>query len=596
MSSSIFASVLYLIGFLSLYILLFLWKKSDERLSGVTWLVATLLAEMCWGAFAAGILNIIRIPINLYSVGILYLLCALLIGAKLYYDGEIQSYRWSIQDIVVALAIFGAVTALVLYRVGPELRPAFANSDAAVHLKNAVSLVQSQRLPVMYFAPFQTAMLLEVIMPFVAIYHFYKIFIFFDAFLLALELLFFYLFCKESFEEGRAMKAIGILMCVFYALGYPLVSYWYTFYYWALGVMLIGFCAWLLRLYARNEAGRGYLLFTLMLACNAVTMCYMLFAPIAFIAAFLCLALIQRRGGPLLVRENVMLALKVFLLPTILAIYYCYFEFLRKEHMAATDVMVLEGGIYRDFYVNFLLLMPIVAYWIIRSLKKGCFDVNMVYFLTFLISMGALFVLSYKGYLSGYYYFKFYYPLWFFAFVLAIQGIRELLEEHWEMLAACGLVVFFLVVMHFGGVEKKIVNHPAQYQVEEYAGSFFRIYDFVHAYLQNKICPMKEGHMQICQYVVDHLEHDEDIPLLATIENYDRCFWYEAMTGEDASDYYGWQHDFSELQQKLENQEVEYFAIFKESPIFQDHRKYFKQFEKVYSNKNGVIYRTVRRE
>ncbi|NBH13612.1 hypothetical protein D3Z36_05330 [Lachnospiraceae bacterium] len=591
MNGSIIASVLYVTGFLLCYAEIFLFPKSDKKLNGVMWLLLSLLAEMCWGGLTAGIINIIHIPINLYSMGVVHLLSAVLLAVKIHRGKERQQYRWSWLDILFSLSVFVLVAFVVFRKAGPDMQLIFINSDAAVHLKNAVSLVLEQKLPVMYFAPFQLGMILEVAMPFLPIYEFYKVFIIVDAVFFAVEIIFFFQFCREYLRTWR-MKALGIVMCVLYAAGYPLLSYLFSFYYWAIGVMLIGFAALLLRMYRRREVKRQYLVFLLMLCCNGVVMCYMLIAPMAFIAVFFGLAAIVKDEGRLFAKGNILLALKVFLIPTLLAVYYCYFEFLSKEGMSATDVISIDGGIYRELYVNFLFLMPVVAYMVFRAIHKKKADENMIFFGTICIFVLVLFVFAGLKKVSGYYFYKFYYPLWFFAFVLAIQGIAKLLEEQWEILAGYGLMFAFLFVMHYGGLEQLVVLSKAGFQEEYRSGEFFSLYDYNLSYLKLTGSTFPDDYMEVCKYVVDELEGQENVPLIAAHENYDKCFWYEAITGNDCSEYYGWKHNFEEVRKKLDNQETDYFAVFKDSGIFEENKTYFNAFDVIYQNETAVVYST----
>lgn len=590
MNASMIASILYVTGFLLCYVSIFLLPKSDRKLNGMMWLILSLLAEMCWGGFVAGLINLVHIPINIFSIGLIYLISAALLGTKVYREKKIQQYDWFLFDILFAVAVVLLVSLMVYRKGGWELELFFINSDAAVHLKNAVSLVLTQRLPVMYFAPFQLGMILEVVMPAVPIYNYYKVFIIVDAAFFVIEIVFFFQFCREYFKNWR-MKAAGVVMCILYAAGYPLLSYLFTFYYWAIGVMLMGFAALLLRMYKREEMKRSYLIFLLMLCCNGTVMCYMLIAPMAFIAAFFALAAILKREGKLVAKKNVVLAFKVFLAPTLLAIYYCYFEFLNKEGMSAADVISIDGGIYRELYVNFLFVMPLVAYMVIRSIHKKQMDENMIFFMTVCAFVLVLFVLAGLKLVSGYYFYKFYYPLWFFAFVLAIQGIEKLLEEQWEILASYGFVFAFLFVMHYGKLEQLVVLSKADFQEEYRAGEFFSLYDFNKSYLSLTGSTFPDEYMDICQYVVDELGGEENIPLIAARDNYEKCFWYEALTGNDCSEYYGWKYNFEKVRKKLEHQKTDYFVVFKESAIFVNNVKFFERFEVVYQNDLGAVYR-----
>lgn len=590
MNASIIASILYVAGFLSLYVAVFLLPKSGKKLNGVMWLILCLLAEMCWGAFAASIINLVRIPINIYSVGILYLISAVILGMKIHREKKIQKYEWSCLDILLSLAVFLMIAFIVYRKAGPGMELIFFNSDAAVHLKNAVSLVLTQRLPVMYFAPFQLGLVLEVMMPAVKIYDFYKVFIVVDAAFLGIEVIFFFQFCREYLKNWR-MKVIGIVMCVLYTAGYPMLSYLFTFYYWAIGVMLFGFAALLLRMYREGEVNRRYLVFLLMLCSNASVMCYMLTAPMVFIATFLGLAVIVKAEGKLITRENILLALKVFLLPTLLAIYYCLFEFLMKECLTAAEVISTDGGIYRELYMNFLLLLPLTAYTVIRAIHRKKVDENVIFFGTTCAFVLVLFVFAGFKLVSGYYFYKFYYPLWFFVFVLAVQGIESLLEEQWEILAGLGVMCALLFVMHYGKLEQLVVLSKANFQEEYRADAFFSLYDHNLNYLKLRGSTFPDEYMDICRYVVDELDQEGNVPLISSEDKYEKCFWYEALTGNDCSEYYAWRYDFDEVEEKLDSGSTEIFAIFKDTEVFQKNKDYFSDFEVIYENSTGAVYR-----
>ena len=582
-------SVLYLLGEIGFYITLFLLRKSEKKLNGVIWLIITLLLEMCWSVLTAGILNLVHIPINITSIGLVYLVSAVLLGVKLYRDKEVQKYRWNVLDIVFTVLVFAGVTGIVLYKAGPQLGMTFHNSDAAVHLKNAVQFVQEEHLPTMYFAPFQLGMLIEIAKPVVAIYSYYKIFLLFDAFLFALEISLFVLYFNE-YVSKRWMQVAGFFFALLCAAGYPMHSYLFSFYYWGLGVALMLCAAYLLQKYRRQEIRGGYALFALMLVCNGVTMCYMLFGPLTFVAVFFCLISIMRKEGTLVCGKNIVTMLQVFLLPTILAVYYCYVQFLQKQAMSASDVMTIDGGIYRELYANFILLIPFVLYALIRAFRKKQVEENTIFFITTAVCVLILFVLTYKDRMSGYYFFKFYYPLWVFAFALTFYGVLEMKKEHWESLLSYGALIVFLFVMHYGHIESKIIEHKKSLLAEEYASMFFNLYDNNKAWLVDAQPLFTETYMELCRYKVDHLS-GEEVPLLSSQEGYAKCYWYEAATGEDCSDYYGWQNSYKEIIKKLKANGVKYVAVYREDSIYGEHASDFEKLERVYDNGTGCIWK-----
>ena len=74
MQATILGSVLFILGVLLAYAGVFFYKKSEKTLDLFTWLVLTFIIVMCMGTLGAGVLQLVKIPVNIISVGILYLL------------------------------------------------------------------------------------------------------------------------------------------------------------------------------------------------------------------------------------------------------------------------------------------------------------------------------------------------------------------------------------------------------------------------------------------------------------------------------------------------------------------------------------------
>ena len=115
MNGSMVASILYVTGFFTLFAAIFLLPKSEKKLNGVMWLILALLAEMCWGGLVAGVINIVHIPVNIYSIGLVYLVSAAVLAVKIHQERRIQKYEWSLLDILFSVTIF-LVVAIIISR------------------------------------------------------------------------------------------------------------------------------------------------------------------------------------------------------------------------------------------------------------------------------------------------------------------------------------------------------------------------------------------------------------------------------------------------------------------------------------------------
>lgn len=426
-------------------------------------------------------------------------------------------------------------------------------------------------------------------MPFVSEVNLYKIYILIDATMFLLESAFFMVIIRD-FITSKAMKVIGLIIGALYMLGYPMNSYLYSFFYWAAGVMLIGYMLLMLRYYENGKIDRRVSIIGMMLCCGALPVAYMLFGPVIYIASFLVLLIFCKKEGKIVCKKNILLALKVYLLPTLLAIYYCYFDYLRSMDLSTVEILNLEGGNYRDLFINFVWTLPFVIYILIRSWKKKKLDETIV----FTIFVGALtftiFVLVYKGKLSAYYFYKFYFPIWMFFYIITTQAMKELWKKAKEIVLSFGIVFLFLATICFSGVEVKIINAQRNLIAFERTSDLFDIYKFNIWLWNNHVLQYPEQYFEICNYVIEELgDEKKEVPLLATLENYSKCYWYEGITGQNCEEFYGWDYTFEEVQQKIENKEVNYFTVYKNSPIYDAYSEYFNEFEHVFENELGFV-------
>ena len=145
MEGSIISSIFFVISFGLLYTGVFRIKKSDKSLNGLIWVMMNFITILCWGAFGAGVLNMVRIPINIVSIGVLYLVSAAILFLKIRKDGELQKYEWKKYDIIYTCVIGGVIFTLLAIRITPDLDFIFNNSDAAVHLRNSLTILKIGR-------------------------------------------------------------------------------------------------------------------------------------------------------------------------------------------------------------------------------------------------------------------------------------------------------------------------------------------------------------------------------------------------------------------------------------------------------------------
>lgn len=588
---TIFGTVFYLLAFAACMAAVYMFRKSHKALNGFVWAVLSFLITISMGSLIAGIISPLHVPVNIYSMAVVYLALALLIGWQIKKEKLRQAYVWEKYDFLVLALATLAVGAICLKIFTPQLNYCFYNSDAGLHLKEATAIVRSQKVTNMYFLHLQNAMIIELIQPFVRIADWYKGYVLGDCLFLWVETLFFAAMIRELVKT-KASKAFGILLTVCYFMGYPFFSFYYSFGYWAVGSMMVGFLAMTLCMYERAEVERRYTVFMLMLGCFGVITSYMLFAPVAFLAVFAYLVIVARREGRIFTGKNVRLALKVFLIPGVLGLYYCLFGFFISSGTKISDALGNQGGIYTELYMDFFWTIFPVLFILVRCVRKRRVTPDAVFFLAFFAFTGVMLLLTLTHHVSTYYYYKTYYPLWMFCWVLTVRAAAVMLREAKEVLAAYCLMIGMFVALCFGRIEYRIVTSTEQITGAMHSQEFFTLFQYDWSFINRGHEGADESIFDLYQYVADHLSDEKMVPLMTETNDYGETYLYEGVSGYDFPDFYEWRHTDEELEQAYYDWDVHYAVMRKGTQFEQEHGKKTLKHEGVsilYENEAGYI-------
>lgn len=319
------------------------------------------------------------------------------------------------------------------------------------------------------------------------------------------------------------------------------------------------------------------------LCCLGIIECYVLFMPVMFFSLFFCILYKQKKRAKLISLDTVKVCLGVFLVPTVLGLYFTYLGIFGYNNVTVGSAIAQEGGIYKDLFSNFVFLMPLAlyGYYYLKKEKKNWFILYIFPMLAgFLL---VLFALGMTGRVSSYYFYKNYYFLWLIVFILAFAGVTYI-EKKSRLLISMGLFIW-LFVLWVGqySIENRIANKNDRYIVSYNSRAFCDIYMFNRdakgnvAYSGDKVL--------IYQKAMDILdETDSYIPLAGSWEDY---YWMEAITNQRSYDFCYWNTGDEVFFQNLK--EADYIMVLLDSDIYNDYSDYFNQLEKVYENGIGFV-------
>lgn len=568
--ASILGAVMYLVAITACTVMVYRYRKSCQRMSGFVWAVLSFLATICMGSILAGVISVLHIPVNIYTMAVVYALLAGGTAFLIHREGMVQEYEWEKYDFIVIGVVTVVVAAVCIKIFSPQLLYCYYNSDAGLHLKEATAIVRSQKVTNMYFLHLQNAMFIEMVQPFVRIADWYKGYIIGDCFFLWVETLFFVAFIRR-YARTAASKVFAGLLTFCYFLGYPFFSFYYSFGYWAVGSMMVGFLVISLRLYEEAKAERKITEFMLMLGCFGVMTSYMMFAPVAFMAVLLYLVVVAKREGKVVTKKNVALAFRVFLLPTVMGLYFCLYGFFISSGTSISGALSNAGGIYTELYMDFFWTIFPVLFVLASTLKRRKFTPDVFFFLLFFIFTGGMLLLTLTHRVSTYYYYKTYYPLWMLCWVLTAKAVSMMLQEAKETLIAYCTMVALFVVLCFGKIEYRVVTSTEKITGAMHSTAFFTLYQHDWSFIMRGHEGLSNSVFDLFQYVADHLSQEKMVPLLTEENDYGQTYLYEGASGYDFPDFYEWRHTKKELRQAFYDWDVRYAVMMKGTQFEKEH-------------------------
>ena len=580
------SSALFLLSFISIVVIFMMLPKANapKRENFIVWLAASIVGFYCYEALMGGIINLVGIPINLFTLTILNAITFFFMLFYVRKHKQIQRYCISWYDVISWSFLVAGIVIFCISRYGTALLPTYETSDPGTHLKMAAYLVKDGNLSEMYFGPLFNAIHIMVLKPLFDFPNHYKAFILSDMFAFVLSGLVF-LALIQSHLKGRLMKLAGILFSIFYMLGYPLSNHLFGFSYLGISVMLITFLMLIMQIYQSDEYKKEQLILMLMMGLYALSVCYVLFVPFVATALVAAICIKYIREKRLITLEFLVTCIQVFLLPFILCL--CYM--LKFSDLMSGGSLAAEGYISRDLYTNFILIAPVTLFGAFVSYKKR------QWFACFLGIAIALYILTMlfftlKGKVSTYYFYKTHYVLWLICFYLAVYGCAALYEAAKGAAISWGIVAIAIVGMAIGNGDTFLQERVYLVNPQDSANSkkLAQIYVLNQYYLQNISVKYTDDDVALNTTGYEYAKNS-DSSILPVYDWLD-TFWFEAMTVQNFSKYYTWfVSDFKSYIELIANDGFRYVVVRYAGEFYKNHADYFDQLERVYENSAGYI-------
>lgn len=598
---AVFKSILYMISCMVLLYFVCICRKTKKRENLIINIPIYIMLTAIGTPLTVALAGLVGLKPGLWTFTALNLIISGIIAYFVYKKGARQELYFDRFDLFANLGIMAVTLATCVFQFGFRLNIAFGTCDAARHCKWAFDHAETTEINGMYLTKVISGTMINAFRPFVDEKLLYKVFIVFCIILYVISALAFYSLMRTLFKDGRA-RYLAIAFTLAYALGFPRADLMYGFVYLGAGITLAGLLIYLVERYFNDELSPLFAVIALSLGAFAIGSCYVLYAPIIYVAVFICICIKEFRDGKAAGLEKKQLFTKaflrnfiIFIIPSLLVIYYVAvrafnisfdsFAAIGSEAPAAADavsdsagafeVLKKGGRVYFNGYWDFILFAPLVIFGIYRQIKNRRIELCSV----FLAAVGAWVLLMHAAYaaeiISSYYFAKNHFLLSLVYFYSAAFGAKELLRLDRKVIIRSAAIWAACAAVCFIGAFALKTN-----------ANIFYIYYHNLSWIAG-MEPISDDIMEFDEYVGDNLAADgEIIPLIEDWHEYARWFHTFAKQPE-LMDYYSAPHETTIA--ALENCEYRYIAVANGSTFYRDYPELIDCYARVYENGYGFV-------
>ena len=617
------ASIFYIISYAALCAAIFGFPKTKgdpgKKQNGFLWLAIALLAAECWAGVAAGLMSLLHIPVTLISVGAAHLAAAACLYLAARQEGmapllPLQATRrkgmaplrtlqaprrkgtvlasCAVPEIRVLDIAAGVLLLLLIIYLGytrfHTANPIiFATIDPAERLGNAMNIAVTKSVithfPNQYFIQLTGSLFIQTLQPFAPSVLPFRFFEWKDMFNLWFTGALFYgaasLFMRSRFAKG----ACFILTFVF-LLGFPWMGQLFGFVYPGVAVNLILLVLIAFALLYRGELDKRPAYLLISLGCFGLGICYTLYAPPVFLAAFLAIFFYERRSGEARIGRIALTELLIFIIPAVWTFVNSVMLDINDEFNVGSSITE-EGAIYRNLFTDFLPYAPLAIWFAWRLISKKQWNFHLLFTLCFAAYQIGIFALMMTFRVSTYYYYKLYFATWLIFLFMACLAIDELVRNSRvrRFVAVYGVCWALAAALGVSGADYKLQDHRFLSNEQPGADVSFRIYA---QNIQYFTPPGEYNYINYDKYFIKLCTEarrlsgpvNEKKHIEIVTEEMKDVFWKDALTSQLLIPRYG----------PPENKNC-LWIVLTDSPAYEKDKEYYDSLERLFENRLGYV-------
>ena len=441
--------ILYILTIIILGIAFMIFKKSDEKLNFIKWLIIYVVSLYGYNIVIGMVLGLLNITSYIWLLSIINILVAVALGWKAIKTKQIQTYfvkRQDIAGIIIAFVIFGVMLVKDLYIHNGDITH-FA-IDSAIHYRAAKHYADNLKIFVNVedksffdFNVMQTGayindgIFMNIVHRITGIEHAY-LYQAFETISLFVSGLAFYVIFIDKIKTIRGL-ILSFILFGLYMYGYPYNSWIYGFSYLSLGIFFVaGLVPVVECLYSEEKINRVFTISLIGILAFGLIFSYCLFVPPIFaaICIYVFLKDFKEEGKTYLkfFKKNTLIVTGMLLVITFIGIGYLFIPtFFIEGQTNLVDALKADGAIYSEKYTNFIPYLPFAFLYCVELVKR-IMQRKLSYFDVFAICMMGFFALIYIGLFIGkvslYYMFKMYYIIWMVVIGVTIDLVNHYID------------------------------------------------------------------------------------------------------------------------------------------------------------------------
>ena len=481
--------ILYIITLIILGISFMMFKKSEEKINFIKWLIIYIVSLLGYNIVIGMVLGLLNITSHLWLLSIINLLFAIAFSYRVIRHKEIQKYfvtKFDIIGIVVILVIFSVMFVKDLYIYNGDISHWAVDSSvhyrAAKHYSDNLKIfINVEDKTFFNFNVMQTGayindgIFMNVINGITGIDHCY-IYQMFETLIMFIGGLAFYATFMEKIKTKRGLIGSLILFAL-YIYGYPYNSWIYGFSYLSVGIAMVAMLiAVVEELYSKEKINKILVISLIGILGMGLIFSYCLFVPAIFaaICIYTFLKDFSEEGKTYLkfFKKNTLIVTGMLLVVTAVGIGYLFIPtFFIEGQTNLVSALKIGGQIYDEKIANILPYIPfavLYAFEIIKRIKEK----NLRYMDVFSIITVGFWALLYLGMMyvkvSAYYMIKTYFILWIVIFAVTIDMLNEHIDKKQFRIDVIALVLLYAPLIYLGTTHalKEAVKPGAQPLVE----------------------------------------------------------------------------------------------------------------------------------